>query len=159
SDLHRLVARRRQPLMCAFIVNPPIRDDADYYRRDDGAVEQILGGASKLVIGLRRSGKTSFLFRVQRAARARGLPCAYFELADCGDPEVAGLAASPPDVVLLDEAEMLHDWDAALLERLGKALRRARVVVVTCAPQFILELGGEAESVQRFVDGLDRYVI
>jgi len=145
--------------MCAFIVNPPIRDDADYYRRDEGAVAQILGGAGKLVVGLRRSGKTSFLYRVQRAARARGLPCEYFDLADCGEAEVDALAASPPDVVLLDEAEVLREWDAALLERLVKALRRARVVVVTCAPQFILELDAEPDSVQRFVEKLDRHMI
>jgi len=145
--------------MCAFIVNPPIRDDADYYRRDDRTVDQILGGASKLVVGLRRSGKTSFLLRVQRAARARGLTCEYLELADCGEAEVDALAAAPPDVVLLDEAEVWRDWDDALLERFVKVLRRARVVVVTCAPQFILELDQEADVVQRFVERLDRHVI
>jgi len=145
--------------MCAFIVNPPIRDDADYYRRDDHAVDQILGGGGKLVVGLRRSGKTSFLLRVQRAARARGLTSEYVDLADCTDAEVDALAAAPPDVLLLDEAEVWRDWDRALLERFVKVLRRVRVVVVTCAPQFILELDQEADSVQRFVEGLDRHVI
>ncbi|HWO19673.1 MAG TPA: metallophosphoesterase [Kofleriaceae bacterium] len=145
--------------MCAFIVNPPIRDDADYYRRDDRAIEEILGGASKLVVGLRRSGKTSFLYRVQRTARARGLPCQYFELADVGEPELEALEASPPDVLLLDEAEVWHEWDRALLDRLLRVIRRSRVVAISCAPQFILELDQEPASVQRFIDKLDRHVI
>jgi hypothetical protein len=145
--------------MCAFIVNPPIRDDADYYRRDDGVVEQLLGGASKLVVGLRRSGKTSFLYRVQRTARARGISCEYLELADCGEAEVEALTTTPPDVLLLDEAEVWHEWDRALLDRLLRAIRRAKVVAISCAPQFILELDREPASVQRFIEKLDRHVI
>jgi len=145
--------------MCAFIVNPPIRDDADYYRRDERVVEEILAGASKLVIGLRRSGKSSFLLRVQRTARARGLAGAYHDLADLDAAGVDALATEPPDVLLLDEAEVLHDWDRALLDRLVRAIRRARVVVITCAPQFLLELDQEPSAVQRLVEGLDRHVL
>ncbi len=150
--------------MCAFIVNPPIRDDADYYRRDDHVVDQILAGAGKLVIGLRRSGKTSFLYRVQRAARARQLSCEYLDLGDLRDEaceeEIERLAAAPaPDVLLLDEAEVWHDWDRALLERFVRVIRRSRVVVVTCAPEFVLDLHGEPPAVQRLVEELDRHVI
>lgn len=145
--------------MCAFIVNPAIRDDADYYRHDDHVVAQILEGASKLVVGLRRSGKTSFLLRVGRAARARGLACELLDLVDCGDAEVDALAAAPPDVLLLDEAEVWHDWDRERIDRLLKVARRSRVVVVTCAPQFVLELDGEADGVQRLVEALDRHVV
>jgi hypothetical protein len=111
------------------------------------------------VVGLRRSGKTSFLLRVQREARARGLLCEYRELVDCEDAEAGELAAAPPDVLLLDEAEVWHDWDRGKVDRFVKAIRRSRVVVVTCAPQFILELDREAESVQRFVEELGRHFI
>jgi hypothetical protein len=140
--------------MCAFIPNPPIRDDADYYRRDDAMVAEILGGASKLVVGLRRSGKTSFLLRVQRAAHAGGLSTRYLELAYPEDAETDALAASPPDLLLLDEAEEWRNWEPAALERFVRAIRRARVVVLSCAPQFILEIDREPGAVQRFVDTL-----
>lgn len=145
--------------MCAFIVNPPIRDDADYYRRDDHAVTQILDGASKLVVGLRRSGKTSFLYRVQRAARARGLSCEYLELADCGAAEAEALAAAPPAVLLLDEAEVWHDWDPAVLQQFVKAIRRAGAAVVTCAPEFVLEPDRGGDAVRPFVARLERHIL
>lgn len=145
--------------MCAFIVNPPIRDDADYYRRDDHVVDAILAGASKLVIGLRRSGKTSFLLRVARAARARGLTAEHHDLADLDDEAAEALAAAPPDVLLLDEAEVLRGWDRPRLDRLLRAIRKAGAVVLSCAPQFLLELDQEPEPVQRLVEGLDRHVI
>jgi hypothetical protein len=145
--------------MCAFIPNPPIRDDADYYRNDDAMVAEILGGASKLVVGLRRSGKTSFLLRVQRAARARGLAARYLELAYPEDVEPDELAAAPPDLLLLDEAEEWRNWDPAALDRFVRAIRRARVVVLSCAPQFVLEIEREAGAVQRFVDTLGLHFI
>lgn len=144
--------------MCAFIVNPPIQDDADYYRHDDHIVSQILAGESKLVIGLRRSGKTSFLYRVRRAAQARKISCVYLALADVGDPELEALS-TPPDVVLLDEAEVWRTWAPAQTEKLLRAIRRAKVVVITCAPEFILELEQELDVVQRFIDGVGRHLI
>jgi 3',5'-cyclic AMP phosphodiesterase CpdA len=143
--------------MCAFIVNPPIRDDADYYRHDDHVVQQVLARRGKLVVGLRRSGKTSFLYRVQRAAHAAGQTCEYFELADLGDDALAAVA-SVPQIVLLDEAEEWRQWDAARLERLLRAIWGS-TVVLTCAPQFVLELDREPDQVVRLVDRLERHMI
>ncbi len=153
--------------MCAFIVNPPIRSDEDYYRRDDAIVNAILGGQSVLVVGLRRSGKTSFLLRVERAARAAGRPVL---LCDVGDAAAArdvqarvteicdAIAGEQRTLVLLDEVEAWRAWPPEEVDRLAQKMKNT-TFVITCAPQVVLELHAEPSLVQKRLEGFVRHVV
>ena len=131
-----------------FQVCPPIESDSDYYRFDDEAVDRVLCGQSMLAVGIRRSGKTSFLKRIARAALAKGRGSEYLLLPELfyeGQPlrelrrTLDRIAAQPDALLLFDEAEAFHENDRAWLSRLLAASRR-HTVVMTCAPLFILEL-------------------
>jgi hypothetical protein len=152
--------------MSSFIVNPPIHDDQDYYRDDDDIVAAILGGQSTLAVGLRRSGKTSFLLRVERAARRNNRDAVCLDVWDPADDDLADRLASvgkmaanaPHTLLLLDEAERWRSWPEAAVKELFRVTRPA-TLVITCAPQFMLELDQEPEFVHRRLEGFYRHVI
>jgi hypothetical protein len=143
--------------MCAFIVNPAIEHDEDYYRDDQAVIDDILGGRALLVIGLRRSGKTSLLYRVQRAAEACGRACEYLDLREADD---TGLdrAWEPATVLLLDELEVARDWDRARAGKLARAIRGA-IVVAAAAPGFWLDASAQPDWLQPLVERLQLHVL
>jgi hypothetical protein len=135
-----------------YIVGPPIQEDADYYRDDEALALDALGRPGTVVVGLPRSGKTSFLLRCARLARRRAgaLPDARLhpepmELrawgidAQAQSPaqHVKGLVGRPePVLLLLDDADALQDrekWPPARVRGFANALRahaeRLRVVL------------------------------
>jgi hypothetical protein len=150
--------------MGKFIICPPIKDDLDYYRFDDEIIGNILRGESMLIAGLRRSGKTSFLYRLQRAA---GAGCLLFDVRDFyfeGDPaELVGRAAqriksSPGTLVLLDEVEVFAGAELELLEQFIKACRDC-TIAMTCAPSFVLELSAYPEAIRNLIEGYPRHLL
>jgi hypothetical protein len=152
--------------MRSYIVNPPIVDDLDYYRFDDSVVERILGGDSILSVGLRRSGKTSFLRRVERAARRSLCSVRMYELGDIlqapsGESEFDGLLTelndAPESIILLDEVEVCSKSQMNSLSRIF--LTAKHTVAMTCAPSFAMELDSYPDDTQRFIDNCDRHII
>lgn len=152
--------------MSSFIVNPPIRSDADYYRADDDVVQRILDGESMLVPGLRRAGKTSFLLRVGRAATAAKRKSLFFDLYDFfitrrfakEVPAVANeIRASDNAIILLDEAEVFRNEQKYLKQLLSAC--RDHTFVMTCAPVFILELDKYSDWIQARVEQLHRHLL
>lgn len=154
--------------MSSYIVNPPIEDDLDYYRSDNSTIDRILRGQSTIAFGLRRSGKTSFLYRVQRKASRIGLPTFFLDLRDFlyieGDPtdhvqrEVNKIKAHQNALILLDEVDaLLHQQtDIAILQRLLAACRH-HTVAVACAPVIFLELERYPKLFSEFVESCNRY--
>jgi 3',5'-cyclic AMP phosphodiesterase CpdA len=152
--------------MSGFIVNPPIKNDANYYRNDDNVVQRILRGECMLVPGLRRSGKTSFLYKVERAAKAAGLKSLFFDLPDffvnenpAKEVKLAAqqIAASVDAIILMDEAEAFKD-DPNHLAQLLKACHN-RTLVMSSAPVFVLELDRYPDLIQKCVEGLHRHLL
>lgn len=152
--------------MSGFIVNPPIKSDANYYREDDKVMQRILRGTSMLIPGLRRSGKTSFLFKVARAAEAAGRRCLFFDLPDFfavknTAKEVKAAARqieeSPNAIILLDEAEAFKDNQNHLAVLLHAC--RNRTFVMSCAPVFVLEIGRYTDAIQKCIEGLVRHLL
>jgi hypothetical protein len=153
--------------MIRFIVSPPIKDDLDYYRNDEEIVEAVLGGQSVIAIGLRKSGKTSFLYRVMRAAEKVDRAVLYIDLLDFRRSEdrdqlsattVDSIKCNPEAVVLLDEVDVLGTIAPEILEDL-LACCRHHPVVLTCTPIFTHALGRLSPLVQSFVDDLQRHLL
>src|SRR5271165_1262592 len=151
--------------MAHFIVNPPIKDDRDYYRFDDQIVERVLSGESMLALGLRRSGKTSFLNRIERAAQRVGKPVVSFDIQDFfleGKPDeeaeaAALLIARQPDaIILLDEVEIFGEEHSSILANLAKACLK-RTVVMSCAPAFVLDFDKQPSIVQILIEPFYRH--
>jgi len=153
--------------MSAFIVNPPIKNDADYYRADDHIVQRILDGESMLVPGLRRAGKTSFLLRVGRAANVAKRKSLFFDLndffidRDLLSKEVTVVAnriqESDKAIILLDEAEVFRTEQKYLKQLLSAC--REHTFVMTCAPVFVLELDQYSDWIQARVEQLHRHLL
>jgi hypothetical protein len=152
--------------MRPYIVNPPIANDLDYYRFDDSVVERVLHGGSMICVGLRRSGKTSFLRRLERAAIRSHRSVCMHALCDIiqvpgGETEFANLLTAigntPGSIILLDEVEVCS---VAQMDSLSRILLAARhTVVMTCAPSFAMGLDSYQHDTQRFVETCDRHVI
>jgi hypothetical protein len=145
--------------MARFIINPPITDDRDYYRFDEDMVQRVLAGDSVLAIGLRRSGKTSFLYRVRRAAEKVPRDVLFYDLRDFFLDEkpdaataaaVAEVASHPGAIVLIDEADAFSPEHGPILEDLLKACR-GRPAVLGLAPAF-LETHQQSSGVQGLID-------
>lgn len=153
--------------MNRFIVNPPITDDRDYYRDDDDIVERIRCKEPVLGLGLRRSGKTSFLRKIQRACLSAQIPTLFFDLRDFYveqdiskqvSKSVREIRKLRDAVVLLDEAEVFENADRDLLTKLLNACRQM-TVVMTCAPAFVADLRNHSEYVQSFVERCYRHLL
>lgn len=149
-----------------FIVCPPIKDNLDYYRFDDAVVQNILDGQSTLAVGLRRSGKTSFLYKIKWTASKSGKTCLFF---DCGSfflenplDEVTNaidlINNTPEGIILLDEVETFEGNDAEILALLLKNCRD-RSIVMTCAPRFVLRLPEYPRQIQNFIAECHRHQI
>ena len=152
--------------MHSYIVNPPITNDLDYYRFDDPVVERILQGVSVLCVGLRRSGKTSFLRRVERAAKRSNHSVNMYELGDIVQPPsgetefkelLIALKTDLGGIVLLDELEVCSVAQMDLLSQIF--LATGHTVVMTCAPSFAMEVDSYGHDTQRFIEICDRHII
>ncbi|MBX7174197.1 MAG: metallophosphoesterase [Pyrinomonadaceae bacterium] len=148
-----------------FIVCPAITNDLDYYRFDDEIVQNALDGQNTLIIGLRRSGKTSFLLRAKRYAELQSKPCLFFDCRDFFLEEnpsdqivdaINKIKASSEAKILLDEIEVFENEDKSLLTNLIKACHK-RTVLMTCAPKFVLEVSDYDSSVQGFIAECNRH--
>jgi hypothetical protein len=146
--------------MSHFLVNPPIRDDRDYYRFDDYIVERVLSGQSILAIGLRRSGKTSFLYRIQRSAEEDGRQALFLDPDDFFASENPDQAVSKAindiknhkdAIILLDEVEVFMGKSRYILTKLLSVCMK-RIVVITCAPIFLTKLETYSKVVQKFIE-------
>lgn len=129
-----------------YIVNPPITSDDDYYRNDDGIVDRVLKGTSMIAVGHRRSGKTSFLYKIRRYAKNGGLPTIFQDLGDLirlrdvseVNDIISTIQDTPKAIVLLDEAEVLDEWPNNLVKRLFKTIV-GHNVVMSCCPSFVVD--------------------
>ena len=156
------------PTQGGFVVNPPIQSDSQYYRYDEAIVERALNGESLLAVGLRRSGKTSFLLRVAREATTRGRAAVVWDLGEINGNRLETQRAfsvrlqevfSKPDaIVLLDEAETLLTWSDPEIGRLANACR-GRTVVVACAPALLLDPRGQTGMLGRWIESLTRHFL
>ncbi|OQB22308.1 MAG: Calcineurin-like phosphoesterase [Euryarchaeota archaeon ADurb.Bin190] len=154
--------------MTHYIVNPPIRDDLDYYRNDDDIIENILSGQSTIVLGLRRSGKTSFLYRVQRKALKDGKPTLFFDSRDfliSSDPAeearqaILKIRASPKSLILVDEVDILFQQENSAIWQQLLANFRNHVAVMTCASVFLYELAQYPSAIREFFENCYRHPI
>ena len=130
--------------MTPYIVHPPIRNDLDYYRFDDNIIKLIIDGRSLLVVGLRRSGKTSFLFRVERRAIAEDKSVLFFnsqnfflegDVAKNVNKAVSQIKNNPDAIILLDEADTFKPKDSKSFTSLLLACRN-QTLIIACAPIF-----------------------
>jgi DNA repair exonuclease SbcCD nuclease subunit len=153
--------------MSSFTVNPPIADDLDYYRFDDSVVDKVLSGHSLLCVGLRRSGKTSFLFRIARAAKRSGRETIFVDLPSLAvERDIrtatsqigAEIISKPNAIVLLDEAEAFPPDDHQALSQLIDTAKK-NTVVLSCAPVFVLELRAYSDSLQVFAERCYRHIV
>ncbi len=152
-------------MMTGFIVNPSIEDDRDYYREDQSIVDGILAAVRLRVEGLRRSGKTSFLKRVQRATERAGKKSLLLDLRDMADEQdfseaviqIAGAEAGT--ILLVDELENAMSWPAAQLAALTNQLLRCTHLVVTAAPSLDPHRCTAQEEVHRLLEALRLHTI
>lgn len=149
--------------MVRYIVNPAITEDIDYYRNDDHLVEDTLNGGKFLFIGLRRIGKTSFLYKVSRVAKKRDQKSLYFLLGDIARPSasekaIAQILEKKKAIILLDEAEALVRWTEAKRRYLFEACQD-KTVVMSCAPLFFLDFSMQPQDIQEFLETFEDHHI
>ncbi|MGA1840824.1 MAG: metallophosphoesterase [bacterium] len=127
-----------------YIVNPSIKNDQDYYRHDDNIINRVIEGHSLLAVGIRRIGKTSFLNKIERAAKKAKQVVLFCDLGDLfrleNPQDFMDKANNDPEaLILLDEAEAWEEWPSELIEGFLKAIKK-HTVVITCSPSFFIEM-------------------
>src|SRR5271155_2951580 len=160
--------------MTAYVVNPPIRIDEQYYRDDEDIVQRALNGTRILAIGMRRSGKTSFLERVKRAATRENMAVVHCDVGMLSSGRdssnrmrslISAIERSTTDntIILLDEVEGWNDvrrWPSQKLARVLNALNDSSLsLVMAAAPVFQPSECTQPNVIQRLVEPMQRHIL